>query len=67
MKICREAKKKFEKSIVEKCKDQPKLFYKYVNGKLKNRKEIVKLKVDNIIYEDPLMIYTGIRNTEPHW
>ncbi len=30
-------KRNFEKNIVDKCKDQPKLFYKIINGKLKNR------------------------------
>merc|ERR1711980_73850 len=31
-------RKNYEKDIVEKCKDQPKLFYGYVNGKLKKKK-----------------------------
>lgn len=26
----------YEKDIVDKCKDQPKLLYRYINGKLKN-------------------------------
>ena len=42
----------YEKDIVEKCKDQPKLFYGYVNGKLKKKKGISKLKRDDVIYED---------------
>ena len=36
---------------MNKCKDYPKLFYRYVNGKLKN-KEISKLKINDEIYED---------------
>merc|ERR1712035_231967 len=37
----------YKKDIVEKCKDQPKLFYVYVNGKLKKKKGISKLKRDD--------------------
>ena len=37
---------------MEKCKDEPRLFYRFVNGKLKNKKEISKLKVDGEFLED---------------
>ena len=36
--------------IIDKCKEQPKLFYRYVNGKLKNKQEIEKLRQDNTEY-----------------
>ena len=44
-------KKKFEKNIVDKCKDQPKLFYKFINKKLKNRDEIQKVKVNGETFD----------------
>ena len=37
---------------MEKCKDEPRLFYRFVNGKLKNKKEISKLKVDGEFLEE---------------
>ena len=51
-KIRREEARKYEKNIVEKCKNEPKLFYRFVNGKLKNKKEISKLKVNGEFLED---------------
>ena len=48
--ICREVRKHYEKDIVEKCKDQPKLFYRFVNSKLKNKEGISKLEVDKLEY-----------------
>ena len=52
VRIRREEKINYEKSIVEKCKEEPKLFYRFINGKLKTKEGINKLKVDGIIYED---------------
>ena len=60
VKMRREEKKNFEKTIIDKCKDQPKLFYGYVNSKLKNKKGIVKLKVDGKEYEEDLEIATKL-------
>ena len=37
VKICREEKRNYEKDITDKCKENPKLFYRYVNDKLKNK------------------------------
>ena len=53
VRIRREEEIKFERDIVEKCKEEPKLFYRYVNGKMKNRDSITKLRENDIIYEDP--------------
>ena len=50
--IRQEERRNYEKDIVDKCKDQPKLFYRYVNGKLKNKSEITKLKTNNEVYDD---------------
>ena len=58
IKVRREEKRNFEKTIIEKCKDQPKLFYGYVNSKLRNKKDIVKLKVDGKEYEEDIEIAT---------
>ena len=40
----REELKNFERDVVNRCKDQPKLFFKYVNSKMKARKSIDKKK-----------------------
>lgn len=58
VKVRREERKNFEKTIIEKCKDQPKLFYGYVNSKLKNRKGIEKLKVNGKEYKEDLEMAT---------
>ena len=52
VKIRREEQRNYEKNIVNKCKDHPKLFYRYINGKMKNKREISKLKINYEIYED---------------
>lgn len=52
-KIRKEEEKHFESDIVGKCKEEPKLFYRYVNGKLKHRDGIDKLRKEGIIYETP--------------
>jgi len=41
--------------MIEKCKDEPKMFYRYINGKIKNKEEINRLKVNAIVYEDALL------------
>ena len=51
VKIRREEERNFEKDVVEKCKKEPKLFYKYVNGKIKHRDEITKLRRNGEVYE----------------
>ena len=35
VKIRREEERNFEESIIDKCKEEPKLFYRFINGKLK--------------------------------
>ena len=52
VKIRREEQKNYEKDIVNKCKNHPKLFYRYVNGKLKDKKETSKLRINDEINED---------------
>ena len=42
VKIRRDELRNYEKDIVNKCKDKLKLFYRYVNGKLKSKGEISK-------------------------
>jgi len=56
VRIRREEERNYEKNIVEKCKDEPKLFffYRYVNGKMKTKEGINRLKVDGVVYEDAL-------------
>lgn len=38
--LCREVKRSYEKDVVEKCLDKPKLFYQFVSSKLKNKERI---------------------------
>ena len=43
VRIRREEEIAFEKDVVEKCENEPKLFYKYINGKMKCKKGIDKI------------------------
>ena len=52
VRIRREEKINYEKNVIEKCKEEPKLFYRFINGKLKSKEGISNLKVDGVIYED---------------
>lgn len=38
----REEEKEYEKAMVEKCKEQPKLFDRFINGKIKPKEKIEK-------------------------
>ena len=51
MKIRREEEKNYEKNIIDKCKNEPKLFYRYVNSKMKCKSGISKLKLGGNSYE----------------
>ena len=42
----------FERNIIEKCKIEPKLFYRYINGKMKSKGGVDKLKVEGTVYKD---------------
>ena len=53
MTTIREEHKNFERDVINKCKDETKLFFRYVNSKIKARKGIDKIRVDEVIYEDP--------------
>ena len=53
VKIRREEEMKFEKDIVDKCKEEPKLFYRYINGKIKSKESVTRLRENNKVYEDP--------------
>ena len=33
-----------KKNIVDKCKEKPKLFYRFINGKIKQKENITRLK-----------------------
>ncbi len=48
----REAQRKYEKYIVDKCINEPKLFYRFINGKMKQKVGISRLKVEDEVYED---------------
>ena len=45
VRILREEERNYEKEVVHKCQNEPKLFYRYLNGKMKNKQSIDKLKV----------------------
>ena len=50
--IRREEQANYEKNIVDKYESDPKLFYKYVNGKTKIKSTIQRLKIDGKVFED---------------
>ena len=50
--IRREEEANYEKNIVDKYDSDPKIFYKYINGKTKIKNAIQRLKVDGKILED---------------
>ena len=38
---------------MDKCKDQPKLFYRFINGKLKMKEDIIRIRDGGEVVEDP--------------
>ena len=48
--VMREAKKDFEKDIISKCEDQPKLFYNYINSKTKSKTQIIAIKENETVF-----------------
>ena len=44
------------RNIIEKCKYEPKLFYGYINWKIKNRKGVDKPKLESTVYKDALQL-----------
>ena len=51
--VRREEEKRYGKDIVDKCKKEPKLFYRFINVKLKRKESIAQLKENKEVYEDP--------------
>ena len=51
VRIMRTEKLNYEKDIMDKCKSNPKLFYRHINGKMKKREGITGLRVDGKIYD----------------
>ena len=39
-----------------KCKNEPKLFYRYINEKIKSRERVDKLKVEDTVHKDVLQL-----------
>ena len=53
VRVMREEKHDYEKDIMEKCKSDPKLFYRHVNSKMKKQEGVTRLKIEgNIIHEE---------------
>ena len=52
VKILREEKYKYEKDIMDKCKSEPKLFYRHINSRMKKREGITELKDNGRVYND---------------
>ena len=51
VKIRREEERRFERDIVKRCEEEPKLFYKYINGKMISKETIDKLIKGDKTYE----------------
>ena len=49
--MTREEERKYEKDVVQKCVDRPKLFHKYVNGKMTSKGMINKIIKEGITYQ----------------
>ena len=52
VRIMREEKHNYERNIMDKCKSDPKLFYRHVNSKMKRRERITGMKVEGMVYTD---------------
>ena len=50
--VRRQAQKEYEKRIVEKCDCDPKMFYKFVNGKLKKKEAVERVRLGDEIFEN---------------
>ena len=50
--VRRTAQKEYEQRVVEHCDSDPKMFYKFINGRLNKREAIEKVKFEEEIYED---------------
>ena len=48
----RAEKQNYEKNVMVRCKSDPRLFYRHINGKMKKREGILSLKVDGITYDE---------------
>ena len=51
IRIRREEERVFEKDVVEKCENEPKLFYRYINGKMTGKETIDKLTKEGRVYQ----------------
>ena len=49
----KQEEKNFEKDIVDKCKTQPKLFYRFINRKIKSKEKVERLRGEEGIIDDP--------------
>ena len=52
VKIMRNEKLNYEKDIMDKCKSNPKLFFRHINGRMKKREGITGLRVDGKLYSE---------------
>ena len=50
--IMRVEKQNYEKDIMVRCKSDPRLFYRHINGKMKKREGILSLKIDGKISDE---------------
>lgn len=51
VRIRREEERNFERDVVQKCADEPRLFYKYVNNKIRNKERIEKIVKEGMTYQ----------------
>ena len=61
--IRRTAQKEYEQRVVENCDNDPKIFYKFINGKLNKKESVEKVKVGDVIYENATDIVEILNNT----
>ena len=51
VRVRREEERIYEKDVVQKCVDEPKLFHKYVNGKMTSKGTIDKIIKEGVTYQ----------------
>ena len=62
VKVMREVKHGYEKDIMQKCKSEPKLFYRHVNGKMRKKESVTSLEDEGRIYHDEQNMAEVIRD-----
>lgn len=50
--VRRQEERNYEKDIVDNCKNEPKMFYRFINGKMKQKVGVSRVKDEGSVYEE---------------